>query len=92
MYGISQNPFYLYFVHRTSVSGERSRANGPLVSESRTKQFRDPTDMAHREPLENIVGKGENADKQHFINISILFTLNLSFAFFFFHLDKSKLC
>ena len=31
MYDISQNPFYLYSVHRTSVSGERFRANGPLV-------------------------------------------------------------
>ena len=31
MYDISQNPFYLYSVHRTSVSGERSGANGPLV-------------------------------------------------------------
>ena len=32
MYDISQNPFCLYSVHRTSVSGERSWANGPLVS------------------------------------------------------------
>ena len=31
MYDINQNPFYLYSVHRTSVSGDRSRANGPLV-------------------------------------------------------------
>ena len=31
MYDISQNPFYLYSVHRTSVLGERFRANGPLV-------------------------------------------------------------
>ena len=31
MYDISQNPFYLYSVHRSSVSGKRSRANGPLV-------------------------------------------------------------
>ena len=31
MFDISQNPFYLYSVHRTSVSGERSKANGPLV-------------------------------------------------------------
>ena len=31
MYDISQNPFCLYSVHRTSVSGERSMANGPLV-------------------------------------------------------------
>ena len=32
MYDNSQNPLYLYSVHRTSVSGEHSRANGPLVS------------------------------------------------------------
>ena len=31
MYDIGQHPFYLYSVHRTSVSGERSRASGPLV-------------------------------------------------------------
>ena len=31
MYDISQNPFYLYSVHRTSVFGERSRANDSLV-------------------------------------------------------------
>ena len=32
MYDISQNPFYLYSVHRTSVSCERFRASDPLVS------------------------------------------------------------
>ena len=31
MYDISGNPFYLYFVHRTTVSGERSKANCSLV-------------------------------------------------------------
>ena len=31
VYDISQNSFYLYSVYRILVSGERSRANGPLV-------------------------------------------------------------
>ena len=39
MYDISQKALYLYPVHRASVSGECSRADGPLVFFDRVETF-----------------------------------------------------
>ena len=59
MYDIGQNPFYSYSVHRTSVSGERSIANGSLVSKGLyCRQVKTKACLGRSyNRVENIVGK-----------------------------------
>ena len=45
---ISQNPFYLCSVQRTSVSGEHFRANGPLVLNMQEEAFQNKVEKGKK--------------------------------------------
>ena len=65
MHDIGQNPFHLYSVHRTSVSGERSRANGPLV-----QSYSDIINVVYSPVAQFVTWRARNAgavcDPPHF--------------------------